>query len=68
MKVCQEIRFQGKTFYKLETYIACDYVRKIRRRAHIIFIPLNQQNVQPCPSHLTSIGPCIVIYFYSKTN
>jgi hypothetical protein len=66
MKVCQEIRFLGKTFYKLETYIDCYYVQKIRRRAHIIFTPLNQHNVQSCPLYLTFMGPCIMIYFYSK--
>jgi hypothetical protein len=48
MKVCQEISFQGKKFYKLETYTGCHYVGKIRRRAIIIFTPLNQQTVQTC--------------------
>ena len=49
MEVCQEINFNGKKFYKLKTYIDCDYVGGIRRRALIIFTPLNQQNVQTCP-------------------
>jgi len=42
MKVCQEISFEGKQFYKLKTYIDCDYLGGIRRRALIIFTPLKQ--------------------------
>lgn len=49
MKVCQEISFKGKRFYKLKTYTDCDYVGGIGRRALFIFTPLNQQNVQTYP-------------------
>lgn len=47
MKVCQEISFKGNKFYKLQTYIDCDYVGGIHRRALIIFTPLTNKILVP---------------------